>query len=352
MSDQRTRNRIKSLKVEEVSLVDRPANSAARFVLAKRDDMTHPDDCTCKNCKKERKMTKAAAPEVEDEITDEELDELENELVELESELSYDEGEEETGDEEEFVDDEDLEDDVESSYEPEYEDEDEAASDEVGKAYTLFNGAKARTSIWPMVNALQESLTSIVNDVDSDEDEKKTALSKTVSQFEKEAQRLLGEAETVTKFDEEEDEPMGSTHLEKRLTELHDQNVELEKRLADLTEERALEKRLAKARSILGKNAKDEEVTRMAGILKSGSEDDVKFVESLAKRAAEAERTSRVFEEIGVAKGQPVGTSTAVEEMAQDLQKRDPKLTRAQAITKAYEALGDEAYLADDEDLD
>ena len=337
MSDQRTRNRIKSLKVEEVSLVDRPANSAARFVLAKRDNPEEIED-----------MAKSASTDVE--ITDEELDELEAELAELESEIEDEDEADFDDDEDSYDEDEDVEDDVVSNYETEEDDEDDEV-DSVDKAHTLFNGARARTAIWPMMNALQESITSIVNDEDADTDGKTEALSKTISQFEAEAKRLLGEAESVTKNDGEDHTTMGiSTQLEKRLTELHDRNVELEKSLTKLQDEREIEKREAEARSVLGKAASTDDVSRLAALLKSTSPEDAEFIKKMARKTVELAKSARVYEEIGSSKGESVGSATAVEEMAKELQKNDPKLSRAKAITKAYETLGDAAYLGDDED--
>ena len=336
MSDQRTRNRIKSLKVEEVSLVDRPANSAARFVLAKRDDIDeHEGESVAKNAELE-------------EITDEDLDAIEAELVELESELAESDDEIDSDSEEE---DDDSEYDSEDDEEEVEEDEEEEEEEEVEKAHTLFNSARARTSIWPMINALQESVTSIVNDEDADTKGKQSALSKTISQFEAEAKRLLGEAESVTKNHEEDRNNMGhSTTLEKRLTELHDRNVELEKSLSNLVEARELEKREQRARAILGKEASSAEVTQLANILKNSSEEDAKFIEKMAKEKQELRKSSRIFEEIGSARGASAGVSTVVDQAVLEIQKNNPKLTRAQAIAKAYQDLGDEAYLAEDED--
>jgi hypothetical protein len=284
-------------------------------------------------------MAKSAGTAV---VTDEELDSLEAELEELELELSSSEesDEDESDDDDEF----DAEDESDEDAEDEESDEDESVDEGEG-------AEDMDKAFRPMFDALQQSITSIVNDEEAENIEKGEAISITVAQFAKEANRLLGGAAKITKSHDGRS-GMNSTHLEKRLTDLHDKNVALEKKLNDVTEERQAELRVAKARTLLGKRASAEEVTKMANLMKTASADDLAFIESIAKRSQVLEKSSGLFEEIGSTRAGTAGASTAVDQLAQELQKSDSKLTRSQAIAKAYESLGDEAYLADEDEDD
>lgn len=362
MSDQRARNRVKSLKVDEVSLVDRPANSAARFVLAKRDEIQKDEDdldaleAELNELEDEINAIEAGGSDEDEDDVSDELDELEAEIesldAEIVAELDIDEGDEEGVDDDEELDydedesddldeDDDIEDELDeesiSQYEAEHEDEDMEVL--VGK------GAGAQTALGSMMEALRESIDSIVNDDDADEPVKKSAMATTIGQFQKEAERLLGEAGAVSKSIKGEGVSTINKQVEERLTKLHDENIELRKNLDTLTEERADEKRQTEARAVLGKGASDKDIKALADLLKSAAPEQVEFVKSLASRSAKLAKSAALFDEIGTSTSNGGSTSSAVETMVSDLQKANPAMTRPQAIAKAYESLGDEAYL-------
>lgn len=349
-ADQRKKNRVKHLKVDEVSVVDNPANAGARFVLMKRhaEDIRKDDDDVEELDDDELELDDSSDDEdddvIEDELDDEdgedvdedELDALDEELDSIEAELA----------------------------EMDDEEEDEEANEPVavGKAHTLFSATRARTSVWPMVDALRESVNSIINDEDADEGMKKSAIAKTTRQFAAEMQKLVGDAgsegEEVEKV-EKSTNTRGSnmarqpiSKLEIQYEKLHKRNVTLEKRVEEMEYDRAVEKATIEARSILGKNAAQEDLDAAVEMIVAGDEKGIKLLKRMAERTVRLAKDARIFEEIGSSRGNGGGNSgaQAAETMAEELMKNDPKLSRPEAIAKAYETLGDEAYLEGDED--
>lgn len=349
-TDQRKKNRVKHLKVDEVSVVDNPANAGARFVLMKRD--------TRKSIRKD-----------EEEITDEELDSLEQEIDELEMSMSgADEDSDDADDSDDDADDDSDEDDLDDEDDSDDDDSDEDDSDEdysddddsdepVEKAHTLFNGTRAKSSLWPMVDALRESVSSILGDEEANSDVKKTAIQKTTRQFAQHLASMVDDVDdadtpTVTKRG---DDMNGSVKINKRvrdrLTKLHDENIELNERLAKMEDERATERAEREARSIIGKNASKDDLADAVAVLKSGDEASIKLLKRLAKQNQELMKETGLFDELGSSRGTPVAGSgsAAAEQLAEEFRKNNPSMSRPESIAKAYESLGDEAYLADDD---
>ena len=364
MTDQRTRHRIKSLKVDEVSLVDRPANAAARFILAKRDVIEKDDELDLLDielAELEAELESEISAEDDSEDDADNTDDIEAELDQLDMELANE-------DDEDDIDDDMSEDDSEDedSDEDESEDEDDESDEADGedgdlekldKAYTTFAGASARTNIWPMVEALRESLASIVNDPESDAVTKQAAVKLSVSQFAAEADRLVGTVDTTDEGSESvgkinksiKGTNMGRETLEKRVTELHDANTALTKRLSDFEEKEQIRDLTDEARSILGKSAKADDVTEMVALLKTAPAEQKAFIKKMAARTAVLEKDSKLFAELGSSASGSLGKSDTAEQLAEELRKANPKLTRPQAIAKAYEQLGDDAYVQDNE---
>lgn len=320
------KTRVTKLTVNEVSLVDNPANPAARAVLAKRaepvvDEGFEMEDEVEKNCdhsgmKKGEKckkcgyVMKRADEEVEDDLLDDD--------------------------------------------------------DDVEKAAKLFGMSMVSENCYRYSSALGDSIRSIIDDPTVED--KAAMIEKTIGQFRdsilayidegvsdadgdegldkrnsqettqmaKENEKPTGEETSVLKGLSPEQASAVEALIAKAVGTVAERLTKAETEANTLKEEIAKRDRIAKAKALAGPAPVDAE--KLADVLKavSGNEEAEKFLADMLQKYAASMEAGKLLKEVGLSAGvEQVGNvEEVVEKKVEELRKSDSKLTYEQAYAK------------------